>query len=759
MSARRTKSRRRSGHPARVAERQRPQVTAKSRPSAPQAPRPRKRPAPRGPARGWDLGLRARLRRAWIALLEAMLLGSRARRSRAREQPPQPHPQDGREPSVTPGDEAAGLPEITALDLAWALGTAAAGAALFATVLTSFPWLGDAPETVTGVSTLGILHDPGYPSYVLAAHLFTLLIPAGSEAFKVNLFSLVCASANVGAVQLLGRRLGATRWAASLGALVLASSAGFWFYSGFAKHDMFSGLLFMLSLHALLAWRARPSMRRLVALAAVIAIGLGSSWPLEVLIFPAVGFVLAADRRRLSALSLSAAIATGIALLVAIYGFVMIRAAQHPAIDWGDASTPSRLIALVRRTDFTAHGSSASGVAAASGGSSAAHAGHAHAVHLLGSVGGAVATFARELGMLGVLLALFGLVASVGWRRGRASWPVLIACLTNLIGAGVVVNFGAGRGSLNGDLIDEGFVLGAYFALAGWMALGAGELVRLAPVAASRLPGRLRPRFPGSPAGGEPRPLARARRLLGATFVVALAAALIAPLIAGKWSAVHRSDRPFADRYAQAAFAELPPHAALFVMGAELTQPLIYRQVVYHQRRDVAVIAADGVEYGWYRAQLSRRLGIALPPASGSTYDDDARLIRAVARIRPVYLDPQAAQQLSSLVGYRPVGLLDQLAGGHGPQPVRSPAAVEARLLAAERESLFPSRNWSLWPSDYVDQAEYATAALKLAQAFYQRHDLAGMRRALLNDLSVDPGDPIAERDLSKLESSGFGGG
>jgi hypothetical protein len=280
------------------------------------------------------------------------------------------------------------LTELLRADLAWAAATGLASAALFATALTGHVYLGDGPETVAGISSLGILHDPGYPAYVIVAHLFTLLIPFGSEAFKVNLFSLVCAALTVAGVQLLARRLGAARWAASIGALTLAASAGFWFYSGFAKHDIFSGLLFLLTLHLALAVRARPSTGRLVALAVVIGLGLGSSWPLELIILPTVAYVLIAGRRALRLRSLAAATASGLVVLVAVYGFVMVRAGENPPVNWGGATTVGRLWSLVNRADFRPHSSPP---AASAAGASGARGGGSRGASAPGSGGGASA--------------------------------------------------------------------------------------------------------------------------------------------------------------------------------------------------------------------------------------------------------------------------------------------------------------------------------------------------------------------------------
>ena len=77
-----------------------------------------------------------------------------------------------------------------------------------------------APESVAGVKTVGILHAPGYPSYVLAGHLFGTIVAVGSWSLRTNLFSLVCATATVAAVYLVARLFGASRVGAAIGALL-----------------------------------------------------------------------------------------------------------------------------------------------------------------------------------------------------------------------------------------------------------------------------------------------------------------------------------------------------------------------------------------------------------------------------------------------------------------------------------------------------------------------------------------------------------
>ncbi len=598
--------------------------------------------------------------------------------------------------------------EFERRDLAWAALTAAVGAALFATSLTGHPGLGDAPESVTGVKSLGVLHAPGYPSYVLAAHLFTLLVPFGSEAFKVNLFSLVCAALSLAGVQLLARRFGAPRWACVLGALALGATPVLWFYSGFAKHDTFSGLLFLLTLHLALAWRVQPTRGRLVALAAVIAVGLGSAWPLEVLVLPAVAFVLLAGRRDLHLRSVAVSAATGLAMLVAVYGFVMIRAAQNPPVNWDHATTLSRLVALIDRADFKHVVRVQVNIpqpvvpgGAVGDGASTPHAGAIApaSAAVLSRVSGAVEVFAREFGVLGLLLALLGLLASLVWRRGRASFPVLIAFVANLLGASIAVSFGAGSGSVDTDLALADAAFGCYFALGCWIAVGAAEVVE----GVFRLSVSMRPRLIG--------------RLLSPAAAVALAAAVLVPQVIDGWPVANRTHAPYADRYATAVLAPLPTRAAVFVSNYEPAQALIYRQVVEHQRPDVTVIAAGNMRYQWYHQELERQLGIRLPAPSLSL-QSYARTVKAVAAVRPVYLDPEAALALAGLVGSRPVGLLAALAPGRGVQAVDpqrgavdSPDQAEARVAAAVRRAGFPDRRWDVWPNELLEQAGYSAAA------------------------------------------------
>lgn len=700
--------------------------------------------------------------------------------SRRDRRPPEPSPAARRETAVadrpppsehppSPAPPAAGSARSRLVDLglnlirdggplsradrAWAVGVGILSAALFATTLTAHTALGDAPESIAGVSSLGILHAPGYPAYVLAAWLFTKLIPFGSFAFQVNLFSLVCASGSVAGTYLLARRLEAARWASALGALALACGAAFWFYADFAKHDMFSGLALVVAVNLLLAWQASPSIGKLVGLGAAVGVGLGSSWPLAIMVLPAIALCFVLERRQMSLTGLAAVCLTALATTAALYGFVMIRAAQDPAVNWGDAETLGRLESLINRADFKLEGKqprAGAGVQEPGGGSRAPqplppgsgdsspplHAG----IDTTRSMRVDLAVAYEELGLAGMVLAGVGLGFSLWRRRGPPAYVLLALFLTNLIGAAR----GAGAFSFDGvhtALTREGFLLGSLVALAVWLALGATAVT----VAAAR-------------AVSARERSVEDRASVGLFAVPVLCLAVLLPSLLEHGGVQARASQPFADRFAKSVLDELPDNAVVFIFGAERTQPLIYRQVVEGDRPDVTVVAADAVGLDWYREELASRLGRPLPPTKGITIEAQAaQLIRFISRTRPVYLDFRTAQQLRPVLASVPHGLLAQPRIGSGSPRGVSLSRFEQRVRAAGAAAGFPDPQWQNWPNTYV-LAIYTSAGLEVAREYFNRRDAVGLRRALRYVLRMDSDNTVALRDLYILDTQGLPG-
>ncbi|MCL4390558.1 MAG: DUF2723 domain-containing protein [Patescibacteria group bacterium] len=117
----------------------------------------------------------------------------------------------------------------------------------------------DSGELVTAAYTLGIPHPPGYPLYTFVAHFFTLL-PWGSVAWRVNLFSALTQAAAVSVLFLLIFQLTKNRLTALAGSLILAFSYTFWLYGlvaeVFALNDLFALLIIYFALRRQWVWAA-----------------------------------------------------------------------------------------------------------------------------------------------------------------------------------------------------------------------------------------------------------------------------------------------------------------------------------------------------------------------------------------------------------------------------------------------------------------------------------------------------------------------
>jgi uncharacterized membrane protein len=111
---------------------------------------------------------------------------------------------------------------------AFAIALAAALFVIYARGACPTIFVGDSGDLVTAVYLLGIPHPSGYPLYVLVGKLWTLLLPLGSIAYRMSLFSAVCAAASCGVLYWLCRRLDLCQVAALLAALLLAFAPSFW---------------------------------------------------------------------------------------------------------------------------------------------------------------------------------------------------------------------------------------------------------------------------------------------------------------------------------------------------------------------------------------------------------------------------------------------------------------------------------------------------------------------------------------------------
>ncbi len=131
----------------------------------------------------------------------------------------------------------------------------------------------DGAEFQTLAYTVDHAHTTGYEVYTLLARMFTLLVPVGDIAYRVNLLSAFYAALTVAFVYLAGRVLTGSRWGAAVGAFALLISATFWSQSVIAEVYTAGSVFTSAILLLLLGWY-RTGSGRLIFMAALLG-GLG----------------------------------------------------------------------------------------------------------------------------------------------------------------------------------------------------------------------------------------------------------------------------------------------------------------------------------------------------------------------------------------------------------------------------------------------------------------------------------------------------
>ena len=241
-----------------------------------------------------------------------------------------------------------------------AIAVAAALGAMAVYLLTLAPTITgeDSGEFVTAARVLGVAHPPGYPLYLMIAHAFTW-IPFGTVAWRVNLASAVFGAGTVCVLALLVILFTRNRAAALAAALLFAFSREFWEQSVIAEVYTLTAFLVALSLLLLFQWERTRANRLLLWLAVVCGLGTSVHNTFMLLMPWFALFVLLHDRaetgcmpgpRRWALYAGLSALAAACCMGVLLY--IPLRAAAHPAVNWGDPESLAGFWRHIRRMQY-----------------------------------------------------------------------------------------------------------------------------------------------------------------------------------------------------------------------------------------------------------------------------------------------------------------------------------------------------------------------------------------------------------------------
>jgi hypothetical protein len=219
--------------------------------------------------------------------------------------------------------------------LAWALSLGAYLLTLCPTV-----YVEGSGELIGATALLGTPHPTGYPLYCLLGRLCAALIPAGSPAHQINLFTALGAAAAVGAFGALLQHRGLNPWIALGSSLVFAFSTTFWSQAVIAEVYGLAMLGAVALLWAALRCIERKGGEGLPWLAYIAGLSLTLHLSL-VLFWPAIGLGWW-RRKRAFELGLMGRALGAFALGLSPVLYLVIRNGRGDGFHWGRISSASQ---------------------------------------------------------------------------------------------------------------------------------------------------------------------------------------------------------------------------------------------------------------------------------------------------------------------------------------------------------------------------------------------------------------------------------
>ena len=191
----------------------------------------------------------------------------------------------------------------------------------------------DSAEFITGASTLGIVHAPGYPLYLLVAHLAARL-PWGTVPFNVNLLSALCASASATVLYYACLRLSGAIWSSLLAVVLIALSGTFWSQAVVAEVYALNALLTSVIVLLAIGLYQKPRAKTLIGLAFVSGLSL-THHPSTILLFPSLLILVLGRRKQIGGnwrTWLASLFALGIPLI--LYLYLPLRFQANPQLNY-----------------------------------------------------------------------------------------------------------------------------------------------------------------------------------------------------------------------------------------------------------------------------------------------------------------------------------------------------------------------------------------------------------------------------------------
>jgi hypothetical protein len=473
----------------------------------------------------------------------------------------------------------------------------------------------DSGELIVAARFLGVAHPPGFPLYVMLAHLASL-VPIGNVAQRINFASalfaaLACAMLTLVVAEVIatasyvaevrrrsrkaarkGRKLSSQQIgfaggnssslltiAPAIGAgLLLAFSRTLWSYATIAEVYALNAFLILTILFLMLHWRRRilederstgaissPRASKgviadydfLLYVAAILfGLALGVHHVTVALVLPALALLVYQTQGRVFFASkrLVYAAIVSVAALLAVYSYLPLAAAQHPILNWGDPRSLGAAWSHVTGKQYQVFLSFSPSVM----------------VEQLPQFG---RFLLREFGVpwipIALVLALAGLISV--WKRDRttALW-LLAVILANL------------AYTLNYEIAEDkdAYYLPVFLAVAVAAGIGFHSFLQMAWARRGSTPTRL-----------------------AISSTIALVPALA---LAANWPFNNRSRYFIAHDYVENIQGTIEPNGLLLTLDWQVASPMFYSREIEDRRPDIKAVDVLLLRRSWYFDYLQR---------------------------------------------------------------------------------------------------------------------------------------------------------
>jgi hypothetical protein len=574
--------------------------------------------------------------------------------------------------------------------------------------------LTDSGELIVAAYGLGVAHPPGFPLWVMLAHLASLL-PFGNVATRINFSSavfaaLACAMLTLVVVELLvaassvaarerkktfakqatkpadssGSRF--LMFAPAVGAgLLMAFSRTLWSYATITEVYALNALLILSVFFLVLHWRRRIVEARkygsapitthdrwIYAAAFVFGLALGVHHVTVGLMLPAIavlvyrtdGLKFFISRRLLYAALIS------IAALILVYSYLPWAASRSPAMNWGNPRSLQEIWWHITGRQYRVFFSFSAAA--------------------MGAQFGEFCRMAlREFGFAWLPLTLFLAVMGLpsAYKRDRtAFWFLLLIVLADL------------AYSLSYEIAEDkdAYYLPAFISIA--IAAGVGIRWFIQFAASRRLPIW--------------RPYVAAATAIVLTSATALAA---------NWPFNNRRHYFIADDYVENLFSTIAPNGLLLTQDWQVASPMLYAQEIEERRRDVKVVDINLLRRSWYFDYL-KHAHRGLIERSSEKIDPYVEILRQWER------DPGAfarSQQLTQRISMAFLEMVQSIVRNE----IRvAPVYITNDVLAADQINSYLTR-WI--PQTYQLVPQWLVFNLATDQSFHEPPDTQLQMRGL----------------------------